>query len=560
MSMLNVFTLIGGLTVFLYGMIVMNKNLTAVAGEKMKSVMLALTKSRTRGYLTGLGITMINQSSAATTVLKAALVGAGLMTFYQSVAVTLGAELGATFLPHIIALSSITKFSALMIAGGFFVAFRLKKEKSINKIALVILGFGLLFMGIEMMSKAFSPLREYNTFLELMKRVEIPILGMLLGLLVTIIIQSSVATACITIAMAMAGVITIEQAIPINLGAALGTCLIAIITSFPLNWEAKRSAYIHVLFQVIGAFWVYILLMVRVPGGERLFIWFTKLATATIFRTDDVARQIAVGFSLMPIINHVFLFGIPKFLDAIVALFEKMFSPSERGKSFSVKYLQEKLVDGNVDIALEMAKKEILINADLVKSMFEKVDPAFKTRDMKLIDEICETDSQVDHLHKAIIIFLAKISSKELGQKESRRSINYLYIEKELESIGDVIDKNLMVTVKNMIANNSVFSEQGKNELSELHGKVMDNINRMIKALREENVALATEITEVYSDIDENKYQLSHIERLHKGVKMSIDTSPMHLNVINYYSRINKHIVCITKSITWLAKEISSVA
>ena len=540
-------------------MIVMNKNLKAIAGEKMKSVMLTLTKSSPRGYLTGLGVTMINQSSTATTVLEAALVGAGLMTFYQSVAVTLGAELGSTFLPHIIALPSVTKFAALLIAGGFFVSAKLKKQKSIN-IGLVILGFGLLFMGIEMMSKALHPLKEYEPFLDLMKRVEVPILGILLGLLFTMIIQSSGATCGLTIAMAMSGTITLEQAIPINLGAAVGTCLTAILASLPLNREAKRSAYIHVLFQVIGALWIYILLIVRIADEERLFIWITKELTALVFRTGNVERQIAVAFSLMPIVNHVLLFFIPKFLDAVVALFDKVFPPREREKSFSVKYLQEKLVDGNIDIALEMAKKEILINADFIKSMFEKVDLAFKTRDLKLINEICSIDSKVDHLHKAIILFLAKISGRELGQKESRRSINYLYIEKELESIGDLIDKNLMVTAKNMIEHNSLFSEQGSNELSELHAKVMDNINRMIKALREEDVKLAKEIAGVYSDIDENKYQLSHIKRLHKGLKVSIDTSSMHLNVVNYYARINKHIIYIAKSIEWLSKEISSVA
>jgi len=262
----------------------------------------------------------------------------------------------------------------------------------------------------------------------------------------------------------------------------------------------------------------------------------------------------------MPIINHVLLFGIPKFLDAIVALFEKAFPPRVSEKPFSVKYLQEKLVNGSVDIALEMAKKEILVTAELVKSMFEKVDLALKNKDIRLIDEICEADLKVDHLHKAIIIFLAKISGKELGQGEAKRSMNYLYIEKELESIGDVIDRNLMITAKNMIGLNLSFSEQGSKELAELHEKVMNNINRMIKVLGEENIELAKEIAGAYSNIDENKYQLSHIERLHKELKVSIDTSPMHLNVINYYARINKHIVHIAKSVVWLAREISNVA
>ena len=559
MSIWNIFTLIGGLSIFLYGMIIMNKNLTSIAGEKMKTIMLALTKSRPRGYLTGLGITIVNQSSSATTVLEAALVGAGLMTFHQSVAVTLGAELGSTFLPHIIAFPSVTKFAALLIAGGFFVSVRLKKQKSINT-ALVFLGFGLLFLGMDMMSASLKPLRDYQPFLDLMVKIETPIFGILLGLVFTMIIQSSGATAGITIAMAMAGTITLEQAIPINLGAAVGTCITAILGSLALNWDAKRSAYIHVIFQTMGVIWVYILLMVRIPGGERAFVGLTKWVTATVFRTDDLGRQIAVGFSLMPIINNILLFSIPKFLDATVALFEKMFPPREREKPFSVKYLQEQLVDGSVDIALEMARKEILIDADLVKSMFGKVVPAFKNKDMNVINEISEKDAKVDLLHKAIILFLAKISGKELGQEEAKRSMNYLYIENELESIGDIINKDLMGITKEMIGLNLNFSEQGSNELIELHGKVMDNIDRMITALREENAVLAKEIVEVYSDINEKKYQLLHIERLHNGVKESIDTSFAHLDAVNYYARINKHIVAIASRIIWLTKELLVVA
>ena len=554
MSMWNVFTLIGGLAVFLYGMIVMNKNLTSVAGEKMKSLMLTLTKSRPRGYVTGLGITIINQSSSATTVLEAALVSAGLMTFHQSVAVTLGAELGSTFLAHIVAFPSITKFAAIIIAGGFFSSLVLKKEKSING-ALAILGFGLLFMGMDMMSESLKPLRQSPAFMNLMKTVETPILGILLGLVFTMVIQSSGATAALTIAMASSGTITLEQAIPINLGAAVGTCITAVLGSLALNWEAKRSAYIHVMFQMIGACWAYILLMIPFRD-ERLYVWLTKWVTAHVFRQpDNLSRSIATGFTLMPVINGIILFSIPKFLDTVVALFEKVFPPREKDKPFSVRYLSDQLVDGSVDLALEMAKKEILVAAEFVKDMFGKIDNAFKNKDINLVNEISATDSKVDILHRAIVLFLAKISSKELGQEETKRSLNYLYIENELESIGDVIDKDLMVMAKKMIDRNLNFSEQGDKELTELHGKVMDNISRMVSALIEENAEFAEEIKKVYSDVSESKYQLLHIERLHKGLKVSIDTSSIHLDVINYYARINQHVVTIADRIIWLTKK-----
>jgi len=546
--------MIGGLAIFIYGIILMNKNLTAIAGEKMKSVMLSLTKSRPRGYLTGLGITIINQSSSATTVLEATLVSAGLMTFYQSIAVTMGAELGSSFLPHIIALPAVKQLAPILVAIGLSVSLIIKKQKVVN-IAYVVLGLGLLFLGLGMMTESVKPLRASLLFLDFMAKIEIPILGIIFGAVFAGTIHSSGAVCGLTVAMVGTGAITLEQAIPINVGATVGTVITVVMAGFALNWEAKRTAFWHVFSQTAGGIFAFILLIIYTPEGERVFIWLTKLVTTTVFRTDDPARQIAVGFMLVPLIKAVIFFGIPKFLTGLISLFEKILPPREREKPFSVKYLQEKLVDENVDIALEMAKKEILIGADLVRSMFEKVDLAFKTKDIKLIYEICNTDSKVDILHKAIIIFLAKISGKGLDEGETKRSMNYLNIEKELESIGDIIDKNLMAMAKKMISLNLSFSEQGSNELAELHGKVMDNIDRMIKALREENAVLAKEITEAHSDIDERKYQLLHIERLHKGLRGSIDTSSVHLDVINYYARINDRVVYIANRIIWLTKK-----
>ena len=557
MSIWNVFSLIGGLALFLYGMIMMNRNLTAIGGDKMKSLMLTLTKSRPRGFLSGLGITMINQSSSATTVLEAALVSAGLMTFYQSVAVTMGAEVGSTFLPHIMALPGIKEFAPIIVAVGFFVSLLLKKQKSLN-VAYVVIGFGILFLGLGMMSESVKPLRHYQPFLDFMVKIENPLFGVLFGTLFTAVVQSSGATAGLTMVMAISGTITIEQAIPLNVGGTVGTVTTVLMASIALNWDAKRCAFWHVMSQVIGGVIAFTLLMIRVPveyGGDRVFIWLTKWVTAAVFRTGDPGRQVAVGFTLVPLIKCIVLFSIPKLLTAIISVFDKIFKPKEAEKPFGVQYLQEHLIDGSIDIALEMAKKEILVAADLVKDMFGKIDRAFKNKDTKLINEISNTDSKVDILHRAIILFLAKISGKELAEEETKKSMNYLYIENELESIGDVVDKNLMVMAKKMVNLNLSFSEQGSNELAELHQKVVENIDRMVKALIAEDPAIATEITEKYSDVDERRYQVLHIERLHKGLKVSIETSSVHLDVINYYARINEHVVYIANRILWLTKK-----
>ena len=540
MSFWNLFSLVGGLAIFLFGMMEMNKHLTAIAGSKMKSLMLTLTKGPVRGYLTGLGITIVNQSSSATTVLEAALVGAGLMTFQQSLAVTLGAELGSTFLPQLIAFPSITKFSTLIVFIGFTLLL-LSKTKRNRHIAMTVFTFGLLFLGMDMMSSSLKPLREYEPFIRMMANIENPILGILLGLVFTMIIQSSGATTSITIAMALAGAITVEQAIPINLGAAIGTCITAVLGSLTLNWDAKRSAYIHILFQIIGAIWVFILLVIPFRG-ERMYIWLIKWITHYIFGTDNPARQIAMGFTFMPIINHIIIF--PN-LKLVVKLFNKMFPEREGEKPFGAEYIKDKVISQSVDIALVMTKKEILRVADFVAEMILEMKGAFRSKDSSVIDRVNELDSKVDILHGQIIPFLAKLSQEELTDKQSALCLNYMYIQNELESIGDVIDKNIMSLAVKKIDQNLKFSEEGFHELEHLIYRVNRNFEYLVRALKEDDVKHAQTVLDLHKKKEEEKYKQLHIERLYEGKAESIATSSVHLDLISYFSRINNHIAYI---------------
>jgi len=196
--------------------------------------------------------------------------------------------------------------------------------------------------------------------------------------------------------------------------------------------------------------------------------------------------------------------------------------------------------------------------------MFRRLDRAFKDKDKKETKKISKYDKKIGILHKEIIFYLVKISQKELGKEESKKSMGYIFIQNELESIGDIIDKNLMLMAKQMIKQDLSFSKYGGEELTELHGKVLDNIDRMVTAFKEDNVDLAGEIVESYSDLDEKKYQLLHIQRLNKWIKPKVDvstiqkpsvnTSSIHLDMINYYARINDHVVAIADRIILLKR------
>lgn len=547
MSIWNLFSLVGGLAIFLFGMMEMNKHLTSIAGNRMKSIMLTLTKGPARGYLTGLGITIVNQSSSATTVLEAALVGAGLMTFHQSLAVTLGAELGSTFLPQLIAFPSITKFSTFIVFLGFAMLL-LSKTKRHRYIAMTVFSFGLLFLGMDMMSTSLKPLRSYEPFIRMMASIETPILGIFIGMIFTMIIQSSGATTSITIAMALAGAISVEQAIPINLGAAIGTCITAVLGSLTLNWEAKRSAYIHILFQVIGALWVFILLCIPFQG-ERLYIWCIKWVTLHLFRTDNPARQIAMGFTFMPIINHIIVF--PN-LKLIVKFFNRIFPEREAPKPFGPQYIKKKLIDQSIDLALLMTKKEILRVAAFVSEMIIEMKEAFHNKDCAVIDRVSSLDSKVDNLHNAIIPYLAQMSQEELSDSQSTLCINYMYIQNELESIGDVIDKNIMSLAVKRIEQNLVFSEEGFHELEHLIYRVNRNFQILCKALEDEELDQVKTVLDLHKKREEEKYKRLHIERLASGQEESISTSSVHLDLISYFSRINAHIAYIAKRLKLL--------
>ncbi|MBI9103503.1 MAG: Na/Pi cotransporter family protein [Spirochaetales bacterium] len=547
MTIWNLFTLFGGLAIFLFGMMEMNKHLTAIASGKMKSIMMTLTRGKVRGYLTGLGITAINQSSSATTVLEAALVGAGLMTFQQSLAVTLGAELGSTLLPQLVAFPSITKFATLLVALGFIVSLVAKTKRN-RHIAMTIFTFGLLFLGMDMMSSSLKPLRTYEPFILLMKNVETPILGILLGLVFTMIIQSSGATTGITIAMAMAGTISLEQAIPINLGAAVGTCITAVLGSLTLNWEAKRSAYIHVVFQMIGVVWVFILLMIPYQG-ERLYIWGIKWFCFKVLRTESLARQIAMAFTFMPVINHFIVFPC---LNIIVKVFNRIFPEREEDKPFGAIYIKEKHIAQSVDLSLMMVKKEIMRVAEYIQVMLLETKSAFRSKDTRVIDNIQEMDSKVDILHQIIISFLAKLSQEELTEIESRKCMNYMYIQNELESIGDIVDKNIMILASKKIDQNLKFSEEGFFELEKLLRKLNKNYKKLFNALLNDDKVLAKKISKNYKNKEEEKYKKLHIKRLHKGLEESLATSSVHLDLISYFSRINGQIAYIADRILWI--------
>ncbi|OHD78775.1 MAG: hypothetical protein A3J97_00450 [Spirochaetes bacterium RIFOXYC1_FULL_54_7] len=548
MTIWEVFMLVGGLAVFLYGMLLMNDSLTAFAGEKLQGIMLRLTKDKFRGYLTGFGVTVVNQSSSATTVLEAVLVGAGLITFQQSLAVTLGAELGSTVLGQLVAIPKLSKFSTLIIAIGFFGSF-LAKTKRNKHLTRIILGFGLLFLGMDMMSTSLENLRSYQPFLDLMVSVQNPLLGILIGLGFTMIVQSSGATSGIVIAMGLSGTITLAQAVPINLGASIGTCITAILGSLALNREAKRTAYIHVLFQTIGVIFVYTLLSIPF-NGDRLWLVVTRATAAGLFRTDDIARQIAMAHTMMPVLNHIIVFPM---LPLIVKFFNRAFPSLPETQRFGPKHINDGLIT-QPEIALEQAGKETMRVAEIVEEMLQRSYRLFccvdtETQREKEIDEIAALDENVDLLRNAIVEFLTKVAGMPLAEQQSHRIVSLLYTINELENLADVIDVNILDRARKLAELRIQLPEEGAAEISALHAMVFDHYKVILKAFMEDDKSTAEAFLANRGPFKELQAEIrtQHFKRLQKGHKASIEINPIYMDLLGHYNRINRHVIHIAK-------------
>jgi len=549
----NYLDLVGGLAVSLFGMLRMNNNLTALAGDRLRSVMLLLTKTRFRGYLTGLGVTIVNQSSSATTVLEAVLVGAGLLTFQQSLAVTLGAELGSTFLGQLFAFPKITKLATLFVALGFF-AFLLAKNKRRRALANAVLGFGLLFMGMNMMSGSLEPLRGSQLFLGAMARIEQPILGILVGLVFTMIVQSSGATTGLVIAMALAGTINLEQAVPINLGASIGTCITAVIGSMSLNREAKRSAYIHVVFQTIGVTIAYILLSIPL-GDERLYIAIAKWMARLVSGSDnDLPRQIAMAHTLMPMVNHVVVIPL---LPLITKAFNKVFPPAPPKETFGAAYLSEAML-AEPSVALFQVKKELQRMAPIIERMLDKSVKLIDERDLGVKKKVKAGEEQVDTLRREIVSYLTKMAKKPLSNRESQLQVAYLFIASELENLADVIEQNVLERIKKLIGKDLRFSADGIEDVHSLFDLVKSNFSCVMAAFEKDEVAEAR----VLLHSSETSWSLQrdlrtkHFKRLNEGVQVSLETTEIHMDLLNDLHRINRHIYHIAQTLVELSEDL----
>ncbi len=548
--------LLGGLSLFLYGLEKMSEGLKKTAGNQMSKILSALTTNRVVGFFVGAFVTMIIQSSSATTVMLVSFVQAELMTFARSLAVILGADVGTTVTAQVIAFD-LAQYSLFLVAAGFGVRL-FGKNRRVKNIGDVLLGFGLLFFGMKLMSDAMSPLRSCPEIINLLQELEIPIFGLLVGVAFTALIQSSSAFTGIIIVLSQQGLISLEAGIPMVLGANIGTCITAGFASIGMTRNAKRVALGHVLFKVTG-----VLLFV---------FWIDQFAdlirSLSEFMEVDTGRQIANAHTLFNV--SVGLLFLP-FTTLFAALIMKLLPDRQvtvMSREPKLWYLDEKQIE-TPEIAIDLARTEISRMAKLLERMLRAIiipfisDERYISRgvdgkaeaalfkkeipkqdeffpELSLLEGIHMREEKIDFLEEKIGDYLNKVLRHDLDEKSVNEIFGMMSIAKDMESIGDIIHRNLVPLVAKKQELHADFSDEGKEELMIYHQKALNHIRLLKEAFAETAPGRACGIMDrerVYLDL-ESQYRIKHLSRIQQEQRESVVTHEVHMELLDMLKQI----------------------
>jgi phosphate:Na+ symporter len=549
-----VMTLVGGLALFLYGMEKMSEGLKKSAGNRMRNILSALTNNRLIAMSVGAFVTMVIQSSSATTVMLVSFVQAQLMTFVQSLGVILGADIGTTITAQLIAFK-LTDYALVMIAVGFALTMFSKKE-STKYVGEAILGFGILFFGMKLMSDAMKPLRTYLPFIDLLKGLENPLLGLLVGTIFTALIQSSSAFTGIVIVLAQQGLLSLEAGIPLVMGANIGTCITAGLASIGMSREAKRVAIAHVIFKIGGV----ILFIFWIPTFAEIIRSISPAAGGTGIDklAAETPRQIANAHTIFNVsLALIFLPLTSMFANIIIKIYPE--EEKEKGIHPATWHLDDQAISTPA-LALDLARNEISRMSNIFGRMLNSIIEPFKSNEPKqdqkypqlsLIEGVEMREEKLDFLEERIVLYLRKIGQQELSDEQIQEVYGMMSIVNDIESIGDIIEKNMIPLIAKKSALNTDFSNEGKEELDVFHTKICKQISRLNDAFSELNPEISRRIMlkeEKYSDL-ETEYRTRHLERIHEGRKESIETHEIHMELMDLLKQINVYTGDIAKSI-----------
>lgn len=527
MQISEVMMLLGGLGLFLYGMKLMGDGLEMAAGSRLKKIVEKLTRNKYMGALVGLIVTMVIQSSSSTTVMVVGFVNAGLMTLAQATGVIMGANIGTTVTGLLIAIK-LNDLAPIAIFIGVVMIMFIKKT-SYKHVGQIIAGFGVLFMGMTNMGDALAPLSESQMFKDMMSTFSNPLLGVLIGLVFTAIIQSSSASVGVLMALAGQGVVPIESAVFVIFGQNIGTCVTAVLSCIGTNRTAKRTATVHLLFNIIGAT-LFICISLFTP-----FISWVKMAAP-----DNILMQISIVHITFNVVTTAILLPLSDYLVKLACIVIP--GEDEKREAKSLKFLDARILK-TPPIAVAQVLKEVARMGDLARKNYLMAMDMLFTGNVEKMEELEDNEEVLNFLNTNITEYLVKINSLELEDNDRKLVGALFHVVSDFERIGDH-GENIAEQAIQLQTTKTTFSEQALQELHQMQDKVISVLDDSCRLFQERKMDfdLAYKINSTEDSIDDmaKTCKENHVSRLNQSL-CTAQGGAIYNDLITNLERIADH-------------------
>lgn len=530
-----IFQFVGGLGIFLFGIKFMGEGLQKAAGDRLRDILDRFTSNPLMGVLAGMLVTVLIQSSSGTTALTVGLVSAGFMTLRQAIGVIMGANIGTTVTAFIIGIE-IDEYALPIIALGSACIFFFKNQK-MHHLGQVFFGFGALFFGLDLMSSGMKPLRALEAFHDLTVSMSAnPILGVLVGTIFTVIVQSSSATIGILQELFAQGALELKTALPVLFGDNIGTTITAVLASIGTSVAARRAALVHVMFNVIGT----IIFMILLTPYTK-FIGYLQ-------QSLDLNPEMTIAFAhgIFNVSNTIIQFP---FIAVLAWIVTKLIRGEDSVIDFKSQNLNPIFIEQSPSIALGRAKEEIVRMAELSMKGVQEAREYFNTKQKKHADMALQLEDAINTLDKKITNYLVAISAKPLSDADSEQHAILVDSTRDIERIGDHME-NIIELVDYQILNRLTLSTEAQNELNEMFELTISTLNDAIQSLKNFDIELARSVIQKEEQIDkmERLLRKRHILRLNNG-NCTGNAGIVFVDIVSNLERIGDHSVNIAEAV-----------
>lgn len=538
MSITEVFTLFGGLGFFLYGMKLMSEGLEKAAGAKMRGILEFFTQNRFIGMVVGIVFTAIIQSSNATTVMVVSFVNSGLMTLMQATGVILGANIGTTVTGQLIAFNLSDIAPLVVIIGVIMVMFSKKQNVNVKKIGEVILGFGILFMGLRIMGESMEAVKSSPAVLEFLSSLKSPFSAILVGFLITAVLQSSSATVGIVLLLASQGLLDISICFFIILGCNIGSCVSALLASLGGKQDAKRAAWIHFLFNIVGSILILLILTVALDPITGFIEHISGY---------NPAREVANAHTIIKVVEVIILFP---FIQWIVKLTYRIVPGKEQvgEEGMKLEYIGEKNVFSPATAVFDATRELERMGYMAVDNLKRAMDGLLDL-DEKKIRKVYEVEKHIDYLNEAITDYLVQLNQATIPVDDARSIGGLFHVANDIERIGDHAE-NVADAAQMRIEQNLDISAQARESLTEMLGMVVQITTYALDMFSNNNQEHMQEILDLEDQVDEmeRRLQQDHVDRLTRH-ECTPASGMIYSDIVSGLERVSDHATNIAFSI-----------